>query len=291
MATAIHPTAIFPSSTAPLVRMRVPEEYTSTGLVLKFFEEKGKDIAKALNYLAFWTGQAIPNLPSEVKSFSAAMGNFKNFVSATEVPKKGYEWWNSLGGMTKPSEDFTAALAEKFYNNNVFVDLTNETGAWNAVNAAGAKLGVAARNIFEKTTSLINASVDSIDFGSNFMPINASVMSWLKGINSVATIGGAGSGAIKQIEKLAATSENDTSKRVFHMVNLARDASYVAVGVLGLVAAFGAVSVSPWMFVACLTSGLSCTIGGYFYERIYDPEGKGKNINPDAVLANRAVVL
>src|SRR5580692_11223194 len=76
-----------------------PEEYTIAGIVLKFFDDKVKDLAKGLGYAFFWVGQAIPDAPPQVRSFSTLMGNFKNFVSATEVPKKSVEAWEALSGL------------------------------------------------------------------------------------------------------------------------------------------------------------------------------------------------
>jgi hypothetical protein len=32
--------------------------------------------------------------------------------------------------------------------------------------------------------------------------------------------------------------------------------------------------------------GLTLTISGYFYEKLHDPEGKGKNLNPENVIEN-----
>ncbi|MBS0603756.1 MAG: hypothetical protein JSS60_01825 [Verrucomicrobia bacterium] len=252
------------TATAATPRVRQPEEYTVAGVVLKFFEEKAKDVAKALGYTAFWVGEATPGLPPQVKTFSSTMGDFKNFVSATEVPKKTVEAFDHL--------------------KKTWVALTDSTGTW-------TKVGHASREAFEKVASLTNSIVDGIDFSQRFISYDQTAMTWLKGLNFAATLGGAGSGAIKQVEKIAQAEQHETIKIGYHWINLARDVSYVVLGVLGLVMVAGLAPIAPWMFVACLTSGLSFTIGSYFYEKLYDPESKGANLDPKAVIANRQAGL
>ncbi len=249
------------ASTALQPPVYKPEEYSVAGVVLKFFEEKAKDISKVFSYTTFWLGQAIPNLPAEARSFSATMGDFKNFISATEVPKKIMEARDAV--------------------NRFWTDLTTSGGPWSKVAEAG-------REVFKKATSLTNSVVDSVDFSSRFLPIDQNVMSWLKGLNFAATLGGAGNGAIEQIQNFCKTTDADAQKRTLYMINLARDVSYVAVGVIGVASFVTGAAIVPWMIVAALTSGLGFTIGGYFYEKLYDPEGKGKNLNPEIVLQNNA---
>ena len=232
----------------------LPEEYTVAGVVLKFFEEKVKDVAKALGYTGFWLGQAIPNLPPEVKSFSGTMGDFKNFVSATEVPKKGAEM----------------------------------VSAYNALFAAIAsanRVSEAANEAFKKTTAFVNSVVDGIDFGSRFVAINTTVMTWLKGVNFTATLGSAINGIREQIGNIS-KHYGETSKVHLYVLNGLRDLAYAAVGVQGLYSILTVTPVLPWLMVGCLTVGLTMTIGGYFYEKLCDPEGKGKNLNPEVVIRN-----
>jgi hypothetical protein len=243
-----------------------PEEYTVAGVVLKFFEEKAKDIAKGLGYMAFWTGQAMPDAPHEVKSFSYMMGDFKNFISATEIPKKVAELSEKVKEMWEVLKTHCK-------------DLTCTSGPWHEVGKAG-------REVFKKTTALINSTVDGIDFSSRFIPIDHSVMTWLKGFNFAATFGGAGVGAAEQVQKLTEAKEHETAKKTLFMINLARDVTYAALGALGLFWIVTATAFVPWVLVALLTAGLSFTIGGYFYEKLYDPEGKGKNLNPEVVIEN-----
>jgi hypothetical protein len=217
------------------------EEYTVAGVVLKFFDEKVKDIAKALSYTTFWLGEAIPNLPPEAKAFGSRMGEFKNFISATEVPKKVMEVWES---------------SKKFMVNSTI--------------AAG-------RDLFNKVAFLTNSVVDSIDLSSRFLPIGQAAMTWFKGINFAATLGSSTNGAVEQVENLV-KPDNNAHKRNYYLIKLASNLSYGAVGVIGLGGIVTGVAVAPWMIVAGLTSGLACTIGSYFYERLYDPTEEGKNL-------------
>lgn len=235
------------------------EQYSVAGVVLKFFDEKAKDVAKVLGYAGFWAGQAVPGLPPEVKSFSATMGEFKNFISATEVPKKTVEMvaayrglWNSMNCSTGSGDQ-----------------------AWTALGEA-----------FKKTTGWINSVVDGVDFSSRFVAIDTEVMTWLKGTSFAATMGGAIKGASEQIEKISKALATETTKISFYAINLLRDTSYGLLGAKGLFCIVTATPMVPWVMVGLLTAGLTFTIGGYFYEKLYDPEGKGKNLDPEIVISN-----
>lgn len=242
-----------------------PEEYTIADLVLTFFKEKAKDLAKAGSYIAFWATEAVPSLPQSVRTFNTTLRDFKNFVSMTEVPQKLYE----LGGSVKV---LTATLTERTYD---------------AASAAMAKVATASREVFKNSMALINATADSIDFVHLFVPISKEVMRWVSGINFAATIGFAGNGVVEQLQHIQSTKAIDPKKIIFHMINVARDTSYLVLGVIGLGFVVTATPLVPWMIVACLTSGLTFSIGSYFYEKIIDPENKGKNLNPAIVIENQ----
>ncbi len=271
MTTSTTATTTRPISSTAATTIQPPvykaEEYTTAGIILKFLEEKVKDFAKGIGYLGFWVGQAIPDAPPQVRSFSTLMGNFKNFVSATEVPKKTSELWDALTG-----------------KEGLWTNLTNKVTS--QADSTWGKVGTAAGEVFKKSTSLTNSVVDGIDLSSTFIAIDAQVMTWLKGFNFAATLGGAGYGAIEQVQKFSATDKDEVHKQRLYMINLARDVSYAVLGAMGLFFVLTATPIVPWMIVACLTSGLACTLGGYFYEKVYDPEGKGKNLDPDVVIKN-----
>lgn len=230
------------------------EEYTIAGMVLKFFDEKAKDIAKTLGYTSFWAGQAISGLPPEVRSFGATMGEFKNFVSATEVPKKTVEAFAAIG-------EFWGSI--------------NSPKAWEALG-----------NAFTKTAAWTNSFVDGVDFGSRFIAIDTTVMTWLKGTSFAATLGSSAKGAWEQIQKISNAVASETTKTAFYAISFLRDMSYTLLGAKGLFCILTATPMVPWMMVGLLTAGLALTITGYFYEKLYDPEGKGKNLNPDIVISN-----
>ncbi len=232
-------------------------EYSITDLVLTFFKEKVKDLAKAGSYMTFWATEAIPNLPPNVTKFNFMLRDFKNFISATEMPER----LHTLAGSV-------ATLAS---------DLTS--GTWE-------KVGTASRKVFKDTMGLINSTADSIDFANLFIPLSKETLRWISGISFAATIGFSGSGAVEQIQNINGLDKIDPKRTTFYLINLARDVSYIALGVIGLSFLFTATPMVSWMIVACLTSGLTCSIGSYFYERIVDPENKGKNLNPAVVVEN-----
>lgn len=249
--------ALVSSSTTITPPILKPTEYTMTDLISAFFKERVKDIAKIGAYLAYWTTEAIPNLPPNVTKFNSVLKEFKNFVSATEVPEKLQTWGGSV----------TAFVA----------NLSGETME---------KVGTAARKVFKDTMSLLGSATDGIDFASLFIPMCKETLRWVSGISLVATLGGAGNGAIEQLQNINGMDKIDPKRTTFYLINLARDVSYIALGIIGFSFFFAVTPTVPWMIVACATSGLAFSIGGYFYERIVDPENKGKNLNPAIVVEN-----
>ena len=130
-ATRTNPLSTTAQTDLPPPPPRKPEKYTIPDLVLTALKEKPKDVAKIGSYTAFWLTEAIPGLPREVTKFNHTLRDFKNLVSATEVPEKVH----NLAGAVK-----------KF------------------VNSTADKVAEAARNVFKETMSFINAIGDTIDF-------------------------------------------------------------------------------------------------------------------------------
>lgn len=258
MASAISSITSAVSSHAIAPPVPRPAEYSTIDLIQTFFKEKVKDITKAGAYLAFWATQAIPDLPSNVTKFNFLLKDFKNFISATEIPEK----LCTLSGSVS----------------TLITDLPSATMG---------KVGTAARKVFKDTMSLINSTADTIDFTSLFVPICKETLRWVSGINCAATAGFAGNGIVEQIQNINGMSKIDPKRTTFYLINLARDVSYLAVGIIGLASVLAIAPIAPWMIVSCLTSGLSFSIGSYFYERIVDPENKGKNLNPAIVVENQ----
>jgi hypothetical protein len=243
-----------------------PEKYTPLTAALAFFKEKAKDIAKSGSYLAFWATRAVPSLPPNVTKFNTTLRDFKNFIGATEIPEKLCTWGKSTNDL----------LFDKLAGK-----MTSGSHSWGEV-------GTSARKVFKDTMSLINSGADTIEFTHLFVPICKETLRWVSGINFAATLGFAGNGAIEQVQEINKMKEINTKKFGFHMINIARDVSYVVLGIIGLGFIITATPIVPWMIVACLTSGLTWTISSYFYEKMFDPENKGKNLNPAIVIENIA---
>lgn len=264
MASGANPVVAQPNSAAvpPLPPGHKQEKYTVSSAILKFFDDKVKDIVKGLGYTAFWAGKAVPNLPPAVQNFSGMAINYKNLTSATEIPGKAVKTWNSLKGL------WTTA--------------TTKTETW-------ANTNKAARTAFKDSTGLCNSFADSVDFlnHNELIPVDKSSMTVLKGVNFGATLGGAATSGYEQVKNFANTQSHETSKKWLYAINIIRDLAYATLGALGLFFVVTATAIVPWMMVACLTVGLTSTIGGYFCEKLYDPEGKGKNLDPEAIIHNR----
>ncbi len=273
MTSAIGAVTLGSSTTASsALRPFVPKQevYTWRDAVLTFFKEKAKDIAKTGSYLSFWAMRAVPSLPPSVTKYGSTLRDFKNFISVTEVPEKLHTWSHSV-------------------NDLLFKKSTISSRSWGDV-------GTAARQVFKNSMSLINSAADTIDFTHLFVPLSQETLKRVSGINYAATLGFAGNSTIDQaqqihkmkIQDITKMTEVDTKKFVFHMINIARDVSYLVLGVIGLGFIITATPIVPWMIIACTTSGLTWTIGGYFYEKMVDPENKGKNLNPNIVIENIA---
>lgn len=240
MATAT--TAVTPATTtAPTLALPYKSNYE---IAISFFKEKAKDLAKAINYGFGWAAQVYPNNPT-LPSVSKGAKDVKNFLSTTEIPEKA---------------DKTVASVRQFF---------------------AAPSVATGRNVLKEGTGLINSTCDGIDFSSNWLTIPSQVMKGLSLVNYGATFLGAGNSAIEQAEsincearKLREGKACNEQKIHLNMINIARDVSYVALAVLGILSIAFGVAVAPWVFLACLTSGLLFTIGGYFYERMVDPEKK-----------------
>lgn len=241
-----------------------PDNYSVTDLVLGSFKEKAKDVAKVGSCLIFWVAEAVPGLPSNVTKFNTTLRDFKNFISVTEIPEKLYKLSGSLNILT--------------------ADLTGKFNG--AAEATWMKVGNSARKAFSDTAGLINNTADAIDFTNLFIPISKETLRWVSGINFAATLGFAGNDAVEQIENINRQETISPKRTTLYLINLARDVSYVALGVIGLTFILTSTPIVPWMIVACSTSGLLFSISSYFYEKMVDPENKGKNLNPAIVVEN-----
>lgn len=217
-------------------------------IVLAFFREKAKDVSKVFGYTCGWLVEAMPQLPPNVKSFGTLMGQVKNFISATEFPEK--------------TDKVVKAVKDFFSHPSV----------------------ENARTILKEGTSWINSTCDGIDLGSQFIPITAEVMRMVKGINFSATLFGSGNGMIQNYQDVDGLTEYNAGKTVNHLIKLAADVSYFILGGVGLFFIVTSTPFIPWVMLTCLTSGLTFTIGGFFYERIVDPNGK--HADPNKVIYN-----
>ncbi|MBI3237067.1 MAG: hypothetical protein HYZ48_05155 [Chlamydiales bacterium] len=227
------------------------ERATIRDVVKEFFATKQKEVVKIFGYATGWTSIFLQvGSNSELAGrISTDAGWIKNGLSALETPGK--------------LMDLHLAV-KNFYDK--------------------PSLSSARIVLFSKTTSVINSVSDSIDFGSRIFPVASETMKVVKGVNYTATLIGAGNGAIEQFQKLAKKPDGKTIGLI--MINVARDTSYVGLAVIGLAGMASLITTAPWMFLACLTSGLSFTIIGFFYERLVETQGSNKHLDPHRVNAN-----
>lgn len=212
----------------------LPTNQKISDVVLKFFKEKAKEVVKIFGYTSGWVNVLKPGVDPKVGEFSTMMGDMKNAMSATEVPDKVYKVGLAAKKLT---QDFTWA--------NV-------------------------RALIKDVSSCINSSADALFFSSKFVPINSELMRAAKGVNFAATVGGCTISAGEQLQKIH-TEDYKFEKVSLALINLARDVSYLAVGIVGLFCVITATPFVPVVMLGLLSSGLLFTITGFFYERIADP--------------------
>lgn len=216
-------------------------------VVIDWFKDKPQDIAKTISYACSWAAMVDSN--PLLGSVSRGTRDAKNFLCALEIPKK-----------------------------------TNElaTSARSFVTGPSIRSG---RDVVEKVTNLFGSINDGANFGASVgAPVTPNVIKSVGLINSGGLILGKGSLAVGHVEKISALEGKSPNKAVLHVINLARDTSYIALGTLGVLAVAGGFTVAPWAFLASTTSALVWSIGGYFYERLADPEGK--QFDKDKMIAN-----
>lgn len=214
----------------------------------EFLTTKQKDIVKLFGYATGWTSISLPSDHSTgqlLGRVSGFMGDTKNLLSAIEIPDKAVN-------LRKAVSDF---IAEPSFE--------------------GAR-----KVVLKEFTGLVNPVCDAIDFSTKFVPITAEAMRAVKTANFTATLIGAGNSAVEQVQKINNLTEIDSQKTTLHLINIARDVSYVALAIIGLSSMFLGFAAAPWMFLTCLTSGLLFTIGGFFYDRVVvNLDGKHTDLN------------
>ena len=170
------------------------------------------------------------------------MGDIKNILSSFEIPSRTKKIWDCL-----------------------FADPKNTT-----LKPEEGTLS----NIFKESALLVNNVYDGLSYVAEYVVINKETIRYASGINSLATIGGCGTSALEHISKLRSGKANDPT---YSTVLLARDLSYVAVGAIGIYTFATGATVAPWKILACITSGLTFSITGHFYNQMRDPEDKGRD--------------
>ena len=271
--TAITSRAPTTTISAPVAR---PEGYSTGDMILALFKEKVKDIAKAVGYLAFWVDKASPGLPAGVSKFSVfASRDVKNFISVTELPEKIHKCAVSV-------KEFGASLAARVAG--------KEDASW-------SKVGETARKaLLTDTPGLINTLSDTFEFVKPYhkIPISKELTRWIGSVSYSATAINFSNELVENMQKIyvenkdRAIGDVEKTKTPLYVIRAVSAISYIALAAIGLYGIIAATAMAPWMFVACLTVSVTCSIGGFFYEKIYDPECKGLNLKPAVVIENVA---
>lgn len=232
-------------------------QYSIPERVISLFDEKAKDVIRALGYTARWAVEAFPNLPSSVSTFGTFANDAKNLLNAVALPGQVYR-----------------------VKNMVATHITEDKSTWSTGRVVES-LG----NIFKEACLGVNWAYDSLDLSQKFINLSdvfknwTSVVETVKGVNSAATALGSAVDIGLQSKRMTEDGVQPVEMG-YRMIRTATSVSYFAVGAIGL-AAFAGFVMAPWVMLACLTAGLTGQISAFFYEKINDPESKGKNLKPD----------
>jgi hypothetical protein len=207
----------------------------------EFLSTQQKNIVKLVGYATGWTSLGLPDQPvgQLAGRVSGFMGEAKNVLSAIEIPGKASSFHQA---------------ASKF-----IAEPTLDSGRVVA---------------FKELPGLVSPICDTVSLCHKFLPLSSEAMQTVKNVSSTFTLISSGHSALEQIQKIHQMEEINPKRTALYLNNLARDVSYVAVAVLGLI------GLSGWVLLACLTSGLVFTITGFFYDRIVvNADGKHTDLN------------
>lgn len=232
-------------------------QYSIPDRIISLFDEKAKDVIRALGYTARWVVEAFPNAPAGVNTFGNFANDAKNLLNAVALPGQVYR-----------------------VKNMIATHITEDRSNWSMTRVLES-LG----NIFKEACLGVNWATDSLDISQKFISYPEVFSNWssifetVKGVNSAATALGSGVDIALQSKRMTEDGVQPVEMG-YRMIRTGTSVAYFAVGAIGL-AAFAGFVMAPWVMLACLTAGLAGQISTFFYEKVNDPENKGKNLKPD----------
>ncbi len=243
----VSPVTRTPNKVKPITRIA---DQDFSDIFFSFFKGQVIDIAKGVGYATFWITKALHPLPYQYREFGKLMRDVKNFISFTEIPEK----------LTK----VVKSVKEFFENPSIPAGCT----------AVKENMGLA------------NSLLDSIELigTRKIFRIGKEPLIYFEAANHGAILVGSGISAYENVDKIDQAAPDESAKAGLYLINLARDVSYVVFGAFGLFcffAGFAAAPFYPVVMVACLTTALTFSIGGYFYERIINPEENPNYFDPN----------
>lgn len=244
------------------VSLRVPNPSISrnqdrdlSDIFFSFFKEQVQDIAKGVGYATFWIVKALHPIPYQYREFGNLMRDVKNFIGLTEIPDK-------LDKVVRSAKEF-------------FEDPSIPTGC----TAVKENMGLA-NSLFD-TLELVGTR--------KVLRIGKDALGYLGAANYGATLVGSGISAYENVDKIDQAAPKEAEKVGLYLIRLARDVSYVVLGAFGVICFFAGLAAAPFypvVMAACLTSALTFSIGGYFYERIVNPEENPNYFDPKKLLVS-----
>lgn len=204
-------------------------------------KDKIKDWIKVFRYTATYVEYFNPNAPEAVHAFGSQMSEFKNFLSIRELYKKTQAVYFSLCKVAKEPVERSVI------------------------------------SVFGASTDLMSSVVDSLNFASRFVYMNASVLKLISKNTDMAKFACAILSTGKDSKALAAVMGDEHSSDaliVAHMLRLAVDISYIALGIFSI--GFSAVGLAPSAIVLTSWSAFATVISliSYFQDKMCDPYQK-----------------
>jgi hypothetical protein len=218
----------------------------------EFFNTQQKNIIKLTGYAAGWTSLALgedhPHGATAAR-LAGLMGDAKNTLSVIELPKKLSEL--KQGAIDLYKKDPSVAGAASF--------------------------------LFNRVAPVINTATDSFDLIVKFCPVSEALKQNVKKYNSVATLCYAGSGTFHNgTAAIRSFQEGKYTQGIGNCIDTASTVSYVFLAVIQLV---NGKQAKTWHILACITSGVVFSIGGFFYVRLFTDSPLARHVDRERVRA------
>jgi len=221
----------------------------NTALEYLKLREGVKNTCKVGYHVVDWMKQFREVSPA-TQNFRGVTNDAKNVLSVLDAPGFVRDLGSNLAGLTKvkSAKDMPDAVKNTFLSG---VRLTSP--ACDGIVLAND------RNIIKLAPEQLKM-VKTVSYTGLAIGTGAETIRTINKINE----------QNKKIESVKTDSEKTVAKKeqVRNMIDLAKFASYAALGIFGILSMTGTMVVASWVLLSLSTSALVFTIGGFFYNKM-----------------------